>query len=62
MIKQKSQPISKQPFWSEAMRFGWYKPYEPRGSHTVLREAEVKIPCQLTVFKKNQIAINIKKC
>ena len=30
------------------MRFGWRKPYESRGSRTVLRGAEVKLPGLLT--------------
>ena len=50
MIKQKSQPISKQPFWSEAMRFGWYKPYESRGSRMVLWGTGVKFPGLPGVF------------
>ena len=36
-VRQKSQP-----------RFGWRKPYESRGSRTVLRGAGVKLPGLLT--------------
>jgi len=40
------------------MRFGWRKPYESRGSRTVLRGARVKLPGLLT-FLEVGIRINL---
>ena len=42
------------------MRFGWRKPYDSRGSRTVLRGAGVKLPGLLT-FKSIKIIDKIKK-
>ena len=38
---------------SHFMRFGWWKPYESRGSRTVLRGAGVKLPGLLTIQEED---------